>query len=689
MKLINLFPLLATAATLWPAAPDARCQVTAPSDLARTNGVILPYRTLDALAYTPDGRLAVVYWLVSDDGLSLNLVFNEQTTNGQWLAATIASTAYETNSLQSYGEDLENAYAPPAALLYDSQGNPQVVYIDHFYQLLVYSARTASGWQELGQIGIQAQNADDCFGAAMGPGNVIHAIAGGDPNGPQSTPYTPVHYCWTNGVWEDQAPYEGSMQPVSPSDYSVQLDYEPRPFSMVVDSQNQVHVAYTPQFIDTSNPDGSSSEFSQLGYMSNQSGQWVSEIVYNPADGHSDAGLGASIAIAPDGQPAIASFFDPRAQTGSSSGGRLFFNQRGTNGVWTTTVVASSASGYSAGDGNTGTGFAPQLCFDPAGRPHIVFTDHASQHFSGQQDEFCGNARHAWLYRGSWQIETVWPQSDPLRHQYFFPNFAVSSNQLAVLGMIALDQLDSNLVITNTLFYLNLVGFVPPNYLTTGSLRVTLAPAAAVSAGAQWQVDGGAWQDGGVTVSGLPPGKHAVAFNALAGWRSPAGQAVTIVAGQTHAVTGTYVSAPGTATLTLSVAPLGAGAASGGGTFTTPSAHTVTATPATGYLFANWTESGSVVSALASYTFTFNTSLNLVANFVRVPPPALQAALNGGKLVVSWSTTSPGFLLESSPLLGGNATWSAVTAPVVVAGGVSKVSVAIAGRAQYFRLRSP
>ena len=45
---------------------------------------------------------------------------------------------------------------------------------------------------------------------------------------------------------------------------------------------------------------------------------------------------------------------------------------------------------------------------------------------------------------------------------------------------------------------------------------------------------------------------------------------------------------------------------------------TVTATPASGYSFTNWTENGSVVSASASYTFTSTANRTLVANFVVV-----------------------------------------------------------------------
>lgn len=48
---------------------------------------------------------------------------------------------------------------------------------------------------------------------------------------------------------------------------------------------------------------------------------------------------------------------------------------------------------------------------------------------------------------------------------------------------------------------------------------------------------------------------------------------------------------------------------------------TVTATPNSGYYFANWTENGSVVSTSANYTFTVNDARNLVANFTTEPQP--------------------------------------------------------------------
>ncbi|MFZ2640182.1 MAG: dockerin type I domain-containing protein, partial [Verrucomicrobiia bacterium] len=74
----------------------------------------------------------------------------------------------------------------------------------------------------------------------------------------------------------------------------------------------------------------------------------------------------------------------------------------------------------------------------------------------------------------------------------------------------------------------------------TGSLQVTLAPAAAVSAGAQWQVDGGAWQNSGDMVSDLVIGDHTLAFKTVAGWATPTNQVVQVDFGETTVTSGTY-----------------------------------------------------------------------------------------------------------------------------------------------------
>jgi len=74
----------------------------------------------------------------------------------------------------------------------------------------------------------------------------------------------------------------------------------------------------------------------------------------------------------------------------------------------------------------------------------------------------------------------------------------------------------------------------------TGSLQVTITPPNAVTAGAEWQVDGGAWQNGGTTISGLVEGSHSVGYKPVSGWDGPSNQIVTITANTTTVTNGSY-----------------------------------------------------------------------------------------------------------------------------------------------------
>ncbi|MGO9691111.1 MAG: PKD domain-containing protein [Syntrophobacteraceae bacterium] len=97
-------------------------------------------------------------------------------------------------------------------------------------------------------------------------------------------------------------------------------------------------------------------------------------------------------------------------------------------------------------------------------------------------------------------------------------------------------------------------------YVQSGSLTVTISPAAAVSAGAMWSVDGEAWQASGATVSNLSiGGSHTVAFSGMQGWTAPPSQTVTISYGVPASAIGTYTpffAAIFTASTTGGKAPL-------------------------------------------------------------------------------------------------------------------------------------
>lgn len=76
--------------------------------------------------------------------------------------------------------------------------------------------------------------------------------------------------------------------------------------------------------------------------------------------------------------------------------------------------------------------------------------------------------------------------------------------------------------------------------LDGGSLKVTLNPQAAVTAGARWKVDNGAWKPSGAKVSNLSAATHTVTFKPISGWITPAAQTITLEAGEAALATGTY-----------------------------------------------------------------------------------------------------------------------------------------------------
>ena len=84
----------------------------------------------------------------------------------------------------------------------------------------------------------------------------------------------------------------------------------------------------------------------------------------------------------------------------------------------------------------------------------------------------------------------------------------------------------------------------------------------AVTAGAQWRVDGGDWQNGGATIPIAPGANRLVEFKPVAGWAAPASQPVSVVNGQTRVVNGSYNPPPGVPLITT-VSP-GVGPLAGG-----------------------------------------------------------------------------------------------------------------------------
>ena len=103
----------------------------------------------------------------------------------------------------------------------------------------------------------------------------------------------------------------------------------------------------------------------------------------------------------------------------------------------------------------------------------------------------------------------------------------------------------------------------------------------------------------------------------LTGWQNEDGQAVTepITVTADTTFTAQWTKDTVNYTVTVSADPEAGGTVSGSGEYSEGTQVTVTATPATGYHFVNWTENGTEVSTSATYSFTATANRTLTANF--------------------------------------------------------------------------
>jgi hypothetical protein len=80
-------------------------------------------------------------------------------------------------------------------------------------------------------------------------------------------------------------------------------------------------------------------------------------------------------------------------------------------------------------------------------------------------------------------------------------------------------------------------------YVRKGEVQVTLGPAAAVTGGARWKLDGGPEQISGAVVS-TAEGAHTLSFKAVPGFAKPADQTIMVVSGETLEVVVNYSAVP-------------------------------------------------------------------------------------------------------------------------------------------------
>jgi len=100
--------------------------------------------------------------------------------------------------------------------------------------------------------------------------------------------------------------------------------------------------------------------------------------------------------------------------------------------------------------------------------------------------------------------------------------------------------------------------------------------------------------------------------------------------------------------VTLTSNPVASGTTGGAGTFAQGSVTTVTATPATGFTFTNWTNNGVIVSTSSNYQFTMAGNKALVANFTAIPVGKFAVVLSSNPAAGGVTSGSGSFNAASS-----------------------------------------
>ncbi len=373
----------------------------------------------NTIQFAPNGTLGFIFWR------DQQLVIRERAANGSWIEQGVADGGntfkpYLVFDFTAPREDYR--FQPSAVLLYDSSSVLHVFRV--FGKLIVHYTRNPD-WTVVETISDPVANADlAVLEGAIGPDNVFHfaALSAGSPRNLTYGTSFRGRWNWTTLSTVSDPPLTYWAPP-----------FAARWLALAVDSHNAAHVAFRSALDLTYDSAGHPRAYSELKYASNAGGSWATVLVSKPQDLSGEAANGASIAIGSDDKPRILSWYDERGDGGSAQESRLYFHERDGGGNWSASVVISQADGYVAGDGNKGAGFSPYLRFDSRGVAHILYLDHAGEHFGniGQQ-EYAGNVRHAWWNGGGWSFETVFRQGAPLQQEAVYPAFAVSGSELAV-----------------------------------------------------------------------------------------------------------------------------------------------------------------------------------------------------------------------------------------------------------------
>jgi hypothetical protein len=401
---------------------DATPVVPTPlTDLSTLANAVFPAReAFDSTQYAPNGNLGFIVWK------NQTLLFRERTPAGAWSESALNNSGNVFKMLLTFnfsGPREDYRFQPSAVLFYDSSSRPHVFQASG--REVLHYLRNNGAWSLSEHIANPQASANlDTLVGAIGANNVFHlaALTEGSPRKLTYGTNKNGAWTWTTISTVTDAPLTYWAPP-----------FAPRWLALAADSKNNAHIVFRPGMTTTTDSAGHPRAYSELKHASNASGSWRILPVMNPFDQSGEAANGASIAIAPDDKPRIVSWFDERVDTGSASESRLYYHDQDAGGNWRSSIIATQPDGYSAGDGPKGTGFSPYLRYDSRGRAHIVYLDHAAEHFGGiGQQEYAGNVRHAWWNGSSWSFETIYRQTAPLQQEAIYPAFAMFGNEMTV-----------------------------------------------------------------------------------------------------------------------------------------------------------------------------------------------------------------------------------------------------------------
>ncbi len=402
--------------SITPTPPPASTPAALGDLTQLNNSIFMASEGFNTLQYAPNGKLGFIAWRGQD------LIYRER-TGTNWTEQIIG----KFGSIYVAGSREEYRFQPHATLLFDSQSRAHVLRLNG--SSIAHHLQQSDG-RFADDVAISLSSVGSSFSlftAAIGPNDKLHVALEGSGSSP------PLNYGSNkSGSWQWRTVTSIRGNPRG----FLQQSYAPRWFSMAIDPQNNAHVAFCPEFSLALGPEGYPRPYSELHYASDRGGNWFTQKVADVADLSGDAGAGASIAIAPDNQPAIASWHNERASTGSSQENFLNYHKRDSNGNWTKQLVTGNSAGYQAGDGPKGAGCAPYLLFDSKGRPNIAFCDDASEHFPvWGQNEYAGNLRHAYFDGSLWNFRSIVPQTVARDGQIVYPAMAISGSEIVFMGL--------------------------------------------------------------------------------------------------------------------------------------------------------------------------------------------------------------------------------------------------------------